>query len=101
MSWPGRMHITAVQLQRSQKKRKMIARQADRMGGGGRGCLAGIVWMNLDRAAGRGCQIRAVSGSDVLVEGQRPVDQQSVLCQSPSVRPSAHTDADTDTQSGG
>lgn len=35
----------------------MIARQADQMGargGGGRGLLARIVWMNLDRATGRG-----------------------------------------------
>lgn len=41
--------------------------------GGGRGVLAGVVWMNLDMATGRSCQISPVSGSDVLVEGQRAV----------------------------
>lgn len=64
------------------KEEKMIARQADQMGCG-RGCLAGVVWMNLDRAAGRGCQIRPVSGSDVLVEGQRPVDKPSCVRRRP------------------
>lgn len=52
----------------------MIIRQVDRMGvEGGRGLLARIVWMNMDRATGRGWKISPVSGSDVLVEGQRPV----------------------------
>lgn len=76
------------------KEEKMIARQADQMGarGGGRGLLARIVWMNLDRATGRGWKISAVSGSDVLVEGRRPVVSPSCVRPRP-VGASAHTDA--------
>lgn len=77
----------------------MIARQADQMGarGGGRGLLARIVWMNLDRATGRGWKISAVSGSDVLVEGRRPVVSPS--CVRPRPVGQVHTQTpNTDTQ---
>lgn len=78
------------------KEEKMIVREIRWRGG--RGVLAGVVWTNLDRTTGRGCQISPVSGSGVLVEGQRPVVSPS-LCPPLSARASAHTDAaDTDTR---
>ena len=82
-------HLDAVVAQ--SKEEKMIARQGDRMVGG-RGVLAEIIGTNLDRATGRGCQISPVSGSGVLVEGQRQV------VSPPCVRPCPFGQAHTQTQ---
>lgn len=51
------MHITAMQLQRSQKEEKVIARQEEIRGGGGRGVLAGVVWMNDEPGHGHGPEL--------------------------------------------